>query len=503
MLPVAAALLGLALTGCEAIPGNALPSTPRHRRSGVADGGTVTPSSLAPASTQPVTGQDRLEAEALVIDVREGPTLRKAQWTLTPGLNPDIYTVALGKGERREVCFISGARSLCRTVGVGEQHDFIISHAGVDYPTRIVGEYVPPMAVFDEAYQAAHRGKVRVSIPEVYELVNIAIALTPTARDQSLVARNTPYYDEAAGHFAGVSEHPFVLALDQELRRGRYAPIKMNAYAFEFGERDRIVRSRVYDRTGFSQSTSNDLLPWLAPMQDFADQSGFRAFYAEHRPLYESQIEYLRRGLDIDAMLAWLRANFPDVKPYDTVNIIFSPLVGASQSVTWMESNGFSELQPHVNFPYGPSSGGTRSPEAIALRRGWIVFTELNHGFINPTADPFADRITMALRDRAQWVVDNANTAGYPSPLSVFNEMMNWGLISLYLVDKAPQAERESLQEDLDRVMSERRGFKQSPRFHRFLVEIYSNRPPGATVAGLYPSIVEWFEAEAGPRPEP
>ncbi len=482
MRPVAV-FLGLALTACGAIPGN----TPA--------------SAQTPASTQPLTPQDRLEAEALVIDVRDGPTLRKAQWTLTPGLNPDIYTVALGDGERREVCFISGARSLCRTVGVGEQHDFIISHAGVDYPTRIVGEYVPPMAVFDEAYQAAHRGKVRVEVPEVYELVNVAIALTPTAREQTwLVARGTPYEQDVLERFAGVSEHPFVLALDRELRRGRYAPVKMNAYAFEFGEHDRVVRSRVYDPTGFSQSTSNDLLPWLSPMQDFADRSAFRAFYAEHRPLYESQIAYLRNQLDLDGMLAWLRANFPDAKPYDTVNIIFSPLVGASQSVTWMESDGFSELQPHVNFPYGPSSG-TRSPEAIALRRGWIVFTELNHGFINPTADPFADRITRALHDRAHWVVDGPNTSGYPSPLSVFNEMMNWGLITLYLVDKAPPAERESLQEDLDRVMSERRGFTQSPRFHRFLVELYRNRPPGATVAGLYPGIVEWFEAEARPAP--
>ncbi len=199
-------------------------------------------------------------------------------------------------------------------------------------------------------------------------------------------------------------------------------------------------------------------------------------------------------------MLAWLRANFPEAKPYDTVNIIFSPLVGASQSVTWMESNGFSELQPHINFPYGPPAGAY-SPDALALRRGWIAFTELNHGFINPTADPFADRITAALADRAHWVVDSPNTAGYPSPLSVFNEMMNWGLISLYLVDKAPAPELEPLRADLDRVMSERRGFKQSPRFHRFLVELYRNRPPGATVASLYPSIVEWFEAEAASRP--
>jgi hypothetical protein len=50
-------------------------------------------------------------------------------------------------------------------------------------------------------------------------------------------------------------------------------------------------------------------------------------------------------------MLIWLRREFPDVRAYDTFNIVFSPLVGSNQSVTWFESNGFRELQPHVNFP--------------------------------------------------------------------------------------------------------------------------------------------------------
>ena len=37
-----------------------------------------------------------------------------------------------------------------------------------------------PAAVFDAAFRAAHRGKMLVEVLEVYELVNIAIALTPT-----------------------------------------------------------------------------------------------------------------------------------------------------------------------------------------------------------------------------------------------------------------------------------------------------------------------------------
>jgi hypothetical protein len=45
------------------------------------------------------------------------------------------------------------------------------------------------------------------------------------------------------------------------------------------------------------------------------------------------------------------------------------------------------------------------------------------------------------------------------------------------------------------------RGFLQFPAFRSFLVDSYSSRGEGQTVADLYPAIVEWFadhEASAG-----
>jgi hypothetical protein len=443
---------------------------------------------------------DRLVAEAPTVDYRVDEQVSKDAWTLTREANPDIYEVALDRGEKKQVCFISGPNSLCRKVGIGESYDFTISHNGIDYPTRMLGTFIPPMAKFDAAYRAAHRGKIRLDVPEVYELVNIAIALTPKAQEERfLVAKDTPYFEEVQRDFAGVKDHPFVLALDKEMRlnNGRYPTLKMNAYSFIFGKDGRIVQSLIYDRTGFNGSRQNDLRPHLPLMQDFADKSGFRTFYAKHKPLYQSQIDYYRKGVDLDGMVAWLRANFPAVKPYDTTNIIFSPLVAANQSVTWMESNGFRELQPHINFPYRRPTDDQLSPQSMALRHGYIAFTELNHGFINPTAEPFEGRIVKALDQRAYWTVASAASEGYPTAISVFNEMMNWGLIALYLLDKAPAADLETMLAGLDKTMGpEGRGFRQSPRFQRFLVDLYRSRPAGATVADLYPKIVEWFEAQ-------
>ncbi|MBI3147668.1 MAG: hypothetical protein HYZ17_04070 [Betaproteobacteria bacterium] len=230
--------------------------------------------------------RDILKASAPVVEVWVGES--KQSWTLSAEQKPDVYTVIVPRGERREVRFVSGGRSLSRAVALGEKADFVIHFNGVEYPTRIVG--AAPMAEFDNVYQKAHRGRIEVESPEVYELVNIAIAMTPTARaSKYLVARESPYYNAVTAWFMPFADHPFIAALDRELVARRYFEIKMNAFSFEFGANDRIVRSAVYDRSGFPESTQNTLAPYLGEMQAFADASRFREFFRGQQGVYRAQ----------------------------------------------------------------------------------------------------------------------------------------------------------------------------------------------------------------------
>jgi hypothetical protein len=436
-------------------------------------------------------------AESVVVKVRRGSDGALTNWRLTPELDPDILGVQVPPGEKREACFFSGADSLCHSVGLDEAYDFLIRFEGQDYPTRILGE--PPAAMFDDAYREAHRGKVSVSVPEVYEMVNVAIALAPFTRqeDNYLVAKRTPYYEEVTRHFSSVAEHPFVLWLDSELGRGRYNPHKMSGYAFVFDSSGVIGRSPVYNSTNFV-GQANTLLPVLEQMQSFSEASDFQDFYREHRELYARQEAFMRDSLNVERMLDWLRRNFPDVEFYDHVNVVFSPLVWGNQSVTWFRYTGFSEIQPHVNFAYDLRlSGDDRlTPASIQLRRGATLFTELNHGFINPTSALYSDRVAAALQNRESWVDPEKSAASYGWPQGVFTEMLNWGLLSLYYVDYAPVDDRELLVSRNARRQAEGRGFIRAEDFHEFLVELYRNRPEGATVADLYPQIVDWFAAQ-------
>ncbi|HEX2269848.1 MAG TPA: DUF4932 domain-containing protein [Pyrinomonadaceae bacterium] len=449
-----------------------------------------------------VYAQDKLpviRSTSSIVSIQDGDQYRPNIWRLVPEIKPDVYESQLKDGKPQRVTFITDLESISFWVELGKKYDFIIQRGDDLCYTQIVGVKYVPAAVFDQKYQAANRGKMSVEIPEVYELVNIAIAMTPIGiEDRSLVYKESEYYKRMREWFDKYSEHPLLAALESELRQdlGRYFSLKMNGYAFEFDARGRIVQSRIYDRTGFRTDASNTLRPFLPLLQEFSDATNFREFYKQNASTYQEQIAFYRDVANIAEMKKWLDKNFPGQNGYDTYKIIFSPLVAYNQSTTWFESNGFRELQPHVNFPYPQDVSRSYEPGTEAgqnVFRGNIVFTEINHGYINPEAEKYAERILKAISNRERWV-DRGRGPGYYAGIGTFNEYMNWGLVSLRLLDYAPKDEQARMIASVERMMTMRRSFPMFAEFNKFLVNLYRTRPAGVTIADLYPQIIAWFE---------
>lgn len=442
-----------------------------------------------------------IRSNKALISIKDGAEFRKDSWRLAPEAKPDVYEAKLINGAAHTVTFLTDVDKISFTVEEGKKYDFIIQYGKETCYTQIVGTRFIPAAIFDKKYQDRFRGKTTIEIPEVYELVNVAIALTPTAMaDNGLVYKRSDYYKRMLAYFENFKGHELVLALDNVLsqNQNRYFSLKMNGYSFEFDGRDKIVRSKIYDRTGFSGEVTNSLLPLLDKMQAFADETKFREFFAKNRKTYDEQITFFENEADLAEMKRWLDRNFPGSSDYDAYKIVFSPLVAYNQSVTWLESNDFKELQPHVNFPYAEDlkrhgSELNVSPDGEIIFRGNIVFTEMNHGYINPEADKYEDRIANAVSNRSYWVENRYGDDYYPG-MATFNEYMNWGLVSLRIMDHAPEKDRQEMIAAVEKMMMLSRAFPRFAEFDRFLIDLYVNREKGKTLADLYPKIIEWFE---------
>ena len=139
----------------------------------------VLTAACAPAQSE----RPSIQSGEPVISYRIGSDLHHSTWQLDPELQPDTLLVDLEPGETAEVCFITDVEEFCRVTAIGESYDFDVIHRGVAHQTRIEGRRHIPAVVFTDEYIAEHTGKITFVIPEVYELVNVAIALTEVARE--------------------------------------------------------------------------------------------------------------------------------------------------------------------------------------------------------------------------------------------------------------------------------------------------------------------------------
>jgi len=439
------------------------------------------------------TAQNKLpviRSNQKVITYTNGEQRFTNNWTISPEYKPDVYKASI-KGTSSVVKFITDVDSIAFTVKPGDVYDFIVLLNGKDSAlTRITGKAFVEQAVFSDAYKAAHNNKIFVEVPQVYELVNIAMALSETGKkDPYIVYKQSAYYKEVMDKFSGFAAHPFVHSIDSLLKGNAYTPAKMDAYAFEFNKKQQVVKSKVYNSIAGEDNMLDGL---VAQLQDFARQTGFLSFFNDHQSLYDEQVRYYRDTLNTDKMNRWLRKHFPS-SDYNSFKIIFTPLVAYNQSATWFDNNGFKEMQAHVNFPY-PGDFKTLGAEAAAVARGNIVFTEINHSFINPEADKpqYTALINTAFADLNKWAEKGKPAASYNSPYSCFNEYMNWVLVSLRYVDYAPAADADMLIEKNGQNMKKRRGFTKFPEFNTYVVQLYRDRKEGVTIADLYPQILDW-----------
>lgn len=322
------------------------------------------------------------------------------------------------------------------------------------------------------------RGRVAFSVPEVYELAAIILSLTPAGPE---LVTQTDYVREVREYFAPYADHPAVAALAVNSRTEDWFAaydFRENAYVYCFSEEaaDRIVRcghaSHVWGRQ------SNSFARNVRLVEDFARVSRFRDFYAAHAAFYRSEETAWRERAPVEAMWAWLETRFPErIQHYA---IVFSPLVRGWHSTQVFEDEGFAEAVMFLE----PATG-------IGGQAARVVFTEIDHNYVNRATERYAERNTLDAFDPRFWSSAGANGA-YPSAEAVFNEYMTWAVFLLWAREHYDPSTYAGVQQAAVTFMQDRRGFGHFGAFTAELQRLYSAQRRRTNIPALYPTLFAW-----------
>jgi hypothetical protein len=326
--------------------------------------------------------------------------------------------------------------------------------------------------------------RVRIVLPEVYELANIIIAMTTFGRTSpTAVFRTGEYYQRVNATFSPFRDHSSMedlqLGTNDPLRR--YYELRDNSVAYVF-EDDEIRR----DPASPTFWEPNLFRERLAEVQQFARVTNFRSFFGANVSYYRDVIDRYRAIASVDSIADWLEREFQPVR-YRHYTVVLSPLVYGSHSAhLGPDRNEASFLVSGPDVTSGPgTSAGVR--QATVQR---ILFTEVDHAFVNPATDLHRSRVISAFGSRAKWTTDASSF--YNSPVAVFNEYMTWATFLLFADGRLPAQDFQTVRDNTVQLMEGSRRFHRFGAFHTELSRLYRNRPPGGHVTDLYPAILDW-----------
>ena len=123
-----------------------------------------------------------------------------------------------------------------------------------------------------------------------------------------------------------------------------------------------------------------------------------------------------------------------------------------------------------------------------------VLFTELDHKYVDTASQEYMDEISDVFSDIAPW----NRQAGYRTPWLTFSEYMTWAVFCLYANDRHSPADFTEIKRVTEEFMTENRGFLRFGEFNDQLLALYLAREQGETVSDLYEEILAWARDSGG-----
>ena len=413
-------------------------------------------------------------------------------WRILPNVNPDILRFECAK-ETNRVSFVTDIDSINFDVKVGDTVLFAILLNKDTAYTEIIG--LPRNEYFTKAYMDKHEGQISVSIPEVSELTNIIMAISEIGlRDSNMINMKGAYYKDVLNWFLKYKNEPIVKHINLLTEKNNksedyqlYYSLKVNACAYYFLKNE-ICQDTTILEMGFDNPNQFKLM--IKTIQDFAKKSNFRIFYSNHRLYYDSLLTKYQKLMPVSQMKEWLESEFPNRMDY--YMITFSPLVHGAHASNWFYDNNFHLAAMFVAQIFYDSTETSVLNEIYNSR---LLFTEIDHDYVNPISSENLDEINYIFKDREKWVAEK-KVFFYPTPFEVFNEYMTWAVFTLYCYDHYSDADLKKSMKKIEQFMEERRGFINYAAFDHALLKIYKQNKGKIKVSELYPAILDWCSTQ-------
>lgn len=194
-------------------------------------------------------------------------------------------------------------------------------------------------AHYSSKHIKANKNQIKVQIPEVSELGYIVLALTDAGKNY--VNTNSPYYDEVVNHFSAFKHHKAVETLNEDLKENpeTFTHFRNGLYAFMINKQERIVVKTDY-RIDLNRV---DFRRYTAALSDFMEDSKFREFYAAHKDFYSKLEAAQSQSLTMTAAWNTVGKNKKYTQPFQSYQVIMSPLMKGESSTLAISGRGFSE----------------------------------------------------------------------------------------------------------------------------------------------------------------
>jgi hypothetical protein len=350
-------------------------------------------------------------------------------------------------------------------------------------------------ADYSDQYVKDNKGKIAFTVPETYELANIILYLSVCSQKTYNHPGKFDYADQVTQWFAPFKNHKLIQILDKKCNEKEYFTtyygFRENSICFSFNGNalnlNTPYKMAYWDNADMMAGEFRSLLYLV---QDFANKSRFKEFYAAHKAYYDKLEKRQAELLPVTQMWKWLEKEFPE--RMDAYKIVFSPLIGGSHSTQKFHKGFYEkpEFRECLMFINAPEAIDAQKDMPEKLKQGMmsgIVFTEIDHNYVNPASDQAIKEIKSLISNKNFWATEEEQKH-YQSEYAIFNEYMTHSVFCLYITETY---EPDLAQKIIDNRIGlmKRRGYIKFSEFNEILLRLMKDRK--STVYQSYKQLIE------------